>query len=606
MTTTTEHIEAKERNHSRLVTAQVSPSTARVFDRFAMFLLASFSALIFWRVPGVTQYDSDDYWVTFKLTKLILPHDLESYIAFIGGRNFNLYYLQNMFELGKHNTDALTLCGIALFAASTAALYFCLKRTLSAPAALVGAALFLAHGVKWHPILTWNAQGYIPVVFTAVLIFAVLTSRTKRGVQCAILAPIYWASLHMYEILLLLVPLFPLFWLGPSIAKKRMPAWQDLAYSCIPIAITAAHVFMLSRAPKPLWHRNLAMDPDYFSKIPQHVVQLFANGVSQIAGKEHFGNLIISLRNFFRYDVKTDHSLWFAFALCIASVIISCTLARKPAVANLAQSTSTNHQPFFRWALLLSGLFLAAIGPLLALPCTLEWVPSRLLFLPSLGFAIFVATALELFARPRIYKVSIAIALIACLIEAIAFANITQQMITASDLDKRISSGLKAIEQLHLRPGDQIFISLPHQERRHTYWRIEPPAFYHSPYPSRLWAAYNIGIKGVKYSSVMRFPGMQEPWGLNTWVQGSLQLATAERLYPFYMTDEGEIIPITTVNMTDLSGRFEKAVPMALNTVLPASRRYVLSAKQDQFTQPWCWNMNCPVPATLPNPTQDH
>jgi hypothetical protein len=254
--------------------------------------------------------------------------------------------------------------------------------------------------------------------------------------------------------------------------------------------------------------------------------------------------------------------------------------------------------------MLLSGLMILFGSPFLAIPCTLETIPSRLLFVPIFGLSIAVASAIDMIPK-RMQKSVFAVALCLCLVEGIAFSDVVRQLLSASAVDKSIAEQLQAMKSLHLRQGDQIFISLPFDERRMKYWTIEPPLFYHSPYPARLWNAFDTGIKGVKYSSVMRYPKMSEPWGLHTWTEGSLQLASPSRLFPFYMDEVGRVHAISRVELIDPKTHSTITIITGLSSQ-PASTATTYRVTPDVATQPRCWNVNCPVPQDLPNPTQDH
>jgi len=550
-----------------------------------VLLLVSFACLIFWRLSGVTQYDSDDYTNTQLIPQLSLPTTIPAYSTFMAGRNYLLWFYKSLYLASNHNLDLLVLAFVGLYAASAILLFACLRRVFSVPAAMIGAALYLAHGAKWHAVLAYNAQAYILVSLAGIGILWALTSNWKRGIQCLFVVPLYWASIHLYEVLIATLPIYPLFWLGPSLVKKRLPRRQDLVYSAIPFAITALHVHLLSLSPAPLYRRyNPALGEEGWQSVAAHAQDLIASGASKLIGPDHVQLVQQCVQSFFRYDLRADHSLWIPLVLACAATGVLCG---RLCVCQVVPASGSR---FTHWCVLISGLILAFAGPLIALP--LNDIPSRIMILPTLGFAFALAAVADLVPWKPAFRAMVIVIPILCLVEAVAFSDIVRQLMSGAEVDKKITQGFLNMRSLHLVPGARVFVSLPFNEKRMNYWRVEPPVYYNTAFPTRLWAAYSLGTKAVTYASVMRYPTMSQPWGVYTWTKAQLQSAPPRMVYPFYLDETGKMRGITQVSFLNKQGRPEEVFCTGLNGQLSKEDSLVVATRPDVATQPWCW-LNC-------------
>jgi hypothetical protein len=577
-----------------------SASSASSFSAWlAAAWLACLSVLIFWRLPGVTQFDTDDYLQTKLIPLFSIPHTLSEYLTLMQSRRALLCFYKGFFELNGGNLDQTVLILVGTYVASAFLLFFLLKRVFSTRAAALGAALYLAQGVKFHSVIAYNAQAYTLVILGFMAILWILTSRLPRLVQCVSVTVIHWITLHFYEILIVTLPIYPIFWLGPALVKKRLPSWRDVLFSAAPAAVTAIHVYLLSLSPTPIWGRNIPADPNYFHKVPFHLVDLLDSGMTQLVGKDHWSTVQQSLGSFVKVDLRADHSLWIPFCISAAAavaVIFACVRD------DSQRAGQKGCAPFTRWAFLASGALIMLATPLIAFPLSLSYVPSRIFSLASLGLAMTIAALLDLLPK-RLCKALAVLTIIWVMIEAAMFSDFTRQSISASKVDVEVTKSLLALKDVQLVRGAQVYISLPFNGKIIEYWRIEPPEYYHSRCPARLWAAYDLGLNNIVYSSVMRFPGTNNAWGLRTWADASLKNAPANKLYPFYLDDDGHMHPIGRIELQDGTGRTQRIISTALDGTTSSSI-LIKATPEKQFAKlflAWFFNLNCPsLPSNEP------
>jgi len=556
------------------VTATLEPPAVQAIDKIKSsawgtvlpyIAIACFASLIFWRL-GLVCYESDDVSQTVQYCQC-LPTSFSQYIDFIGslGRGYLHWIYHFVFELCQCNLDVAVRAFVAIFVVSAFYLFHTLRRMVSLQSALIGSLLYLCLFAKYRAIVVYNAQMFIPLVFSAIVMLRILTGKLSRGLQCLIISPIFWAGIHFYEILMVVVPAFPFFWLGPSIIKRQWPRWQDLCYSAVPAAITAVHIILIAHAREHPWdtgHKD-------FSKLPLYLISLLNSSIDKMFGNEHWSRLQANLLNFFTLDVRHDHSLWLPLiAVLVFSLWIIYSVWLQPKQYVLSERLVT-------FSLLWTGLYLCLLAPLITVAEFTDDVPSRLLFLPCLGLALAVAAGLDLIRNMRFYKLCTTAALIWCVLEALAFTAIVQQGITAMEVDRHITSLFTSIGDFRLKSGSHVFISLPFAYRRPVDWFEFKPTYYFVD-PEILWVASNLKMQGQTYDygmrlapSLMGVPTSLKPLGMCQWALQTLKQEQSEKLTPFYLDDKDRLRPITTISFVDKQGRVVKRINTGLNGHVP-------------------------------------
>jgi len=521
-----------------------------LLDWSPLLLLATFAALIFWHFPGTTCYEGDDYLQT-KIYKLFdLPTNFADYRDFMRGRSFLAWSYKGLYLACGQNLDTSIATLIGVYLATSAALFAVLRRIVSAPAALIGSLLFLAHSAKYHAILAYNAQMYNVVLLCGILILAIMMSRLSPILKCIFSTALYWLSIHIYEVLMVIVPLFPIVWLTPSLLKKKLPSLNDLLCSLVPLCVTALHVHWLNSAHKPIWTRN-GIELSQILQMPGALSSLFLDSTSSVFGIKHWHIVSQSVWKFFRFDLRADHTLLIPLAIAALSTTVAVIRIQR---SNMKASDNVN--PAVK-AVLGVGLYLLLVSGLIALPISSSEVASRLLYLPTLGLALALAAGLDMIKSPPRYRVAASLLLVLCFGESIAFADVVQQNISASRLDKDLTAKIVPLE---IKPGAHMYMSMPFDRRKSEYWREGLPAYYCSAYPIRLWDAANLGLDKITYCAVMRERGKLESNGLHHWLMDATSKWQARTLFPLYYDDNHRLRPITTVRIMRPNGSFERSI----------------------------------------------
>jgi hypothetical protein len=551
-----------------------SSSLKSFFSASWPFLLfASFALLIFWHLPGGTCYEGDDYLQTKIYPLFKLPTNLDSYMTFIRGRAFLPWAYKVIYLAVGRNFNTAVYAFVAVYLAVAAGFYLTLRRFLSIPAALAGSLILLCHCAKYHAILAYNAQIYSIVIACAILILNVMISKLPRLAQSLIATLLIWVSIHFYEILMVLVPIFPAVWLGPSLIKRRFPSFSNIVASLLPILAAGTHICLLSFAQHPLWARN-GDQPSRLLELPQGILNLFLCGSSTIFGAVHWDTLKRCTGNFFKFDVRADHSLWFPLALAMLTTIGTVWLVYRN---KLVPPTTENRKLIV--CMFSIGLYLLLLGPLIGLPVSTTEVASRLLYLPVLGLALAVAAAIDLIGNARVYRCAVSLLLVCCLAEAITFADVVQQYIDAAKLDQSLTQQILSLERL--KPGAHLFMSLPFNNKKIDYWRQGLPAYYCCGTPIRLWEAASLGLDKITYYAVMREPTNLHSNGLYPWLKDALKKYPEGDLYPFYLDDKQKLHVLTKVELVSKYSEPERTVRTGFNGTKYGSAAMVMKIDQD-------------------------
>lgn len=491
--------------------------------------------------------DPDDYYQTAFYATPPLPTNFSEYVLFLqSDRGFLHWAYHAMYSATGNNFDPLVRFFCCLFAASSMYMYYMLTRFTSKPAALAGSLLYLCLASKYWAITIYNAELYIPIVVCAMVFLHVMTSRLPRIAQCAIITPIYWLTLHFYEILIVLVPVFFCAWLGPSFRRRKLPSLSDLVCALVPALVTLFHVSLLATSKLPLWERQSHTS---LTRLPHHLWKVFILSLDKNFGAVHWHRISIFPVNFFRFDLPAHHLLWIPLiAVFVSSTVALWIVWSKHCETKTDDEVKNQNEKTLNLAVFAAGMYVALFASLVFAGEYNGEIPSRLLLLPGLGFGLSVATGLQLLRKHWSFRPLFTVALAWCMIEALTFANIVQQLISAYQVDREITEKIVALKSFNLNERQKVFISLPFNDRTGTDWLETAPSYY-SQYPFLLWSNYHLPLSKDQYQFSIRKVGTVPATGLYLWLTHTLKHCKPSDLCPFYLDDQGKLWPITKVNV---------------------------------------------------------
>jgi len=345
----------------------------------------------------------------------------------------------------------------ALWAVSGILCYVALRRSFSNSAAIISAVFFLVYSGKYE-VLGWTSAGLHILVLCLLLlmIIVVQSENTPFGIKMMLVSALYWVSLLYYEIIMPLAPLPLLWWL--FIRKRNVFSWTEGGFSTLPLVVTAAHLFILSTAAKPIWERSGEIS---IYNILQFIPGTLVKTLDAAFGYRHM-QLLRDSWSSYSYVVRTAIDLSLAITL-IVLVCLSIFLAFGLTRTDAKRTKSLEWLTFSLWLVFMAP---AVTSPLvMGMPFT----PSRLTYLPSLGAAIIVAVVVDRF-RGKLVRSMFAVWI---LIEAVALHSILYQYATTTVFDDRLRSKISQFG-ITFSPGDHVIVRTAPNPYIYNVWLTVP------------------------------------------------------------------------------------------------------------------------------------
>jgi hypothetical protein len=158
-----------------------------------------------------------------------------------------------------------------------------------------------------------------------------------------------------------------------------------------------------------------------------------------------------------------------------------------------------------------------------------------------------------------------------CLAESLAFSDIIRQYITSRQFDERVIDNMLKERSLAIKPGAQVFMSLPFTRRKDSYWHQGMPALYCSAYPTRLWKAYDLGLDNMTYCACMRAQSQSQAQGLYEWTKELLEQQPASKLYPIYLDQHNHPQAVASIKLVRKDGAVQEIETAYASSNAPGS-----------------------------------
>lgn len=433
---------------------------------------------------------------------------------------------------------------MVLLVSSAILWYAVLRQLFAGVAALLGALFFLAYAGKYET-LTWFAAGmYVVVMLLCILIFGVTRLQIKPWIQVLLICTFLWLSLIWYEVLIMILPVFPILYLGRCIAEKRRPYAKDWALAFLPAIPVLFHILVLGTAKRPIWYRS-ARDIDYQIPLYDKVALGFANALKRAFGQEHFDQLVHGVHSFFQHVAPANPGV---FGLFIGAVLglIGVIIFGQPRAS--AQKLPGHH--LYGIAGLYMALFAGTITFILG-----RFVPSRMTFLPSFGLSLFLAyLAHQALAgslrQPALRWLIVGAVASLCIGESITFSSIVKQAEAARAFDQAITDQIHEI-QPNIPKGSEVFVTMTAPAKlQNGFWRDVSSSYNNGTAYAPLWYKYGSGVNEIKFSNATRFPNDPPDSGFYTLIERYASI-DRHRFFPFVIDEDLSVMGISSIVIAD-------------------------------------------------------
>ena len=286
---------------------------------------------------------------------------------------------------------------------------------------------------------------YVVVMLLCILIFGVTRLQITPWLQLLLICSLLWLSLVWYEVLIMLLPFFPIIYLGRCVIEKRRPRLAEWALAFAPAIPVLIHALILAGATNPLWTRAKPDVTYYALPLQEKVVLGFRNALNQAFGQEHFNQVAHGVDSFFRHVVPANPGtlgLFIVAMLGLAGMILfggAKPIAQKPPSQHLYG---------------IAGLYIALFSGMItfldhcALANDLSSFLGLSLLLAYLAHQALIGSMISRRGRGSVALRSVAVGAIAalCLAECVTLSSIVKQAETARAFDQAITDQIHEIQ----------------------------------------------------------------------------------------------------------------------------------------------------------------
>jgi hypothetical protein len=445
---------------------------------------------------------------------------------------------------------------VILFLLSAILWYAVLRHLFNGTAALLGALFFLGYAGKYET-LTWFAAGmYVVVMLLCVLIFGATRLQITPWLQLLLICSLLWLSLVWYEVLVMLLPVFPIIYLGRCVIEKRRPRAAEWALAFVPAIPVLFHVLILAGAKNPIWTRAKP-DVSYYSlPLQEKVVLGFGNALHQSFGQAHFDQVAHGVDSFFRHVVPANPA--------ILGLFVTATLGLTGMVL-LGGTKAPVKKPPGHHLYGIAGLYIALFAGTIAFVLG-PFVPSRMTFLPSFGLSLvlaYLAHAALVGSMTNNHRggmlalqwITVGAIASLCLAECLTLSSIVKQAEAARAFDQAITDQIYEI-QPGIPQGSEVFVTMAVPvHSRSGFWRDVASSYQYGNAYAPLWYKYRSGVNQITYSNAVRSP--QDPPD-----EGFYRLAERyanmdrRRVFPFVVNEDLSVMGIKSITISGKDGGF--------------------------------------------------
>jgi len=371
------------------------------------------------------------------------------YISMMQGRGYLLLAYVKIYEHLNYSAIAMQWLFLSLLLINGILFFILLRHFYNVWIALICAIFFMFYANKAEFIVA-PSGGLYHLVLGFLLICLIILYETNWSWKNKffLISFFYWLSLHLYEILILVSPLVPLYFAYITRNDRTSRTLSNWLISFLPIGLGGIHIYLLASSAGPIWNRSGHVT---YPGILQRIPEIFYFNLDALLGFRHWEIVKIFVPGFFSLVEKDEYRLVIFFTAALCVVIIIVTLVTILASRLKVELINSKKKTFIFF-----GFYLLLISGLISFPVAKEFTPERLTYLPSLGLSIILGQIISL----RFFGQGILIGIFGLwtLIEGV---SLRMTLFNASEIAQFDNQILKQLSSYNIQPnlGDTIFIS---------------------------------------------------------------------------------------------------------------------------------------------------
>jgi len=517
-------------------------------------LIILLGAFIFAGTNGKLGIEGDDIFIVSNQLTEMWPW--WPYLEVMRTRGYMHAINRAIFTLMGNSIQTVHLFYIGIYIGSALLFYIFCRRLFSPIGAFLSTLFYLAYTSKYHVVASIAQGGYILVIIIFIFSCLIAVANWKNvWLKAILISLLNWPAVHMYEILVIAAPLYPLltilYWY-----RQKQRLWRfELLATFLPLAMFGFHTYLLATKPTgdPIWIRD--ENSKLALSLPSHLVDVFIWGVDATIGPRHLDLVASNLLSFIKFLLPRPWVL--LSTLFIILVFVGWSYV---AVKNSKKTSPLLHpQPKNLDIIFIGALYLMLIAPMVSLTIVNGFVPSRLTYLGSVGLALIAGVIVDLKFYYPIFRWAIPSFIFIILVEAIAFHTIIWQFQTSASFDHNIREQIQALD-IQPQYGDTVFLSLPKHEYMFDFWKQAPSRFEQGGAGAQVLLVLDFRLL-VPIGEGMPYLGIPPHERLN--YQHHLRSSsftfpidllleaekTPDRFYPLFLDEDGQLSGIETISI---------------------------------------------------------
>ncbi len=539
-----------------------------------LLCIGLFASFLVWGLQGKTPVNGDDVRVLRKVELNSIGNRYD-YLKWTRSRYHVLAVLESNYQAAGKNIDRANLIWLAIYLASSFAAYAYLRKVFSPGVALTGTVFYLCYSSKFEPLTWWSAGAYTAVWLSFFGLLTILESKAKYAVKAIGVSLIVLISLYVYEVFVVLTPVFSAILLLRRRREVLSLRPRDWLLGMLPLIVVLIHVITLATAKTPLYLNNRELNQ---LPIATRVISGFTSAIDSTVGPKHVLAVKSAVHSFdghYKQDFPFLQTLLFLSVGVTAVVWLLSLRWSSEFVADPA--TLLEHASIGLVALFLSA-FIGFVSN--------QYVtPSRLTGIPSIGLMISICVILEsIFCVARRFNGRLRFALIGLVTalsvvalvysarEGKAFTCMLRQAGEVHDFDLRIAHKIKAIHPI-VSKGEEIFVRMPRAQsevvgRWTNFWS----GFNSGRADETLWYLYDVDPRNIRFTCSPYLDG-GESRRMQQIVEGWGSRGTFN-VFPFYVNENGDVFAIEKLKLTNPAGQVLKSLDFSTRfSNLPSSSK---------------------------------
>lgn len=556
--------------------------------RVHLAIITLLAGFIFVGTGGELGIEGDDIFIVSDEISSRLR--MWPYLPTMRGRWYLIQAYRAIFALMGHSTRISHLFFIAVYIGSAFLFYLLARRFFSPTGALLSTLFYTSYTGKYEtvPVISGGIYHFVIIIFIVSCLIAT-SRRISPWVKAILITLLNWIGVHLYEILIVTVPLYPMLTLLHR-RQSNYKLWSaDLISTCLPLLMFATHFYLLATTTsgKPIWMRNPNVNYSPTSLL-QRLIETFGWGLNETIGMRHFTLVKSNLDSFTKFILPDGG--WILVASIIILLVLTWWACR--VIGSWGKIPAPSSYAEYHGLILVGAIYLILFAPLVSFTIAEGFVPPRFTYLGSIGLSLVVGVLSDVSYPRWAFRLMIPALVLLAGVEAIGLHSIIRQYQTSADYDYNIRRQIQEMA-IHPKTGDILFLSFPEHRYMFRFWKHAPSKFEQGSAQTLLLLDLGLLFENARiplherlsYHRYRRTEENEYHDYLSNWY--AMGQKAPDRVYPFFLDVKGKLFGIRSISVIDDGKELRAGLEFPSLKHLPNERVVHLIARPISIEIPW-------------------